>query len=110
MSADSTTVASYGDLIAHDSLNVERADAVAHALTDGAAVAIHAPEWLLYGSDLTPVHHPEVVGVSIERESKKAYLVDSEGGEDWLPKSQIEVFEGADDASFVVPGLEGGRV
>lgn len=98
------TVDGYADLIAHGSLNVARADAVARALSDtDADVAILAPEWVLDSSDLSPTHHPEVVGVAVEHETGKAYLVDASGNQDWLPKSEIEVFE-AEDSAVAVPG------
>lgn len=102
-----TVVAGYADLIAHGSLNVARADAVARALSDtNADLAILAPEWVLESSDLSPEHHPEVVGITVEHETGKAYLVDAGGNQDWLPKSEIEVFEAEDDA-VVVPGSGG---
>lgn len=99
-------IASYGELIQIPELNVQAADAVAYELESDAAFVAWIPEWLIDSKQLTPSdHHAQIIAGDIEAETEKAYLISTEVADSWLPKSQIRVFERADDASLTIPGV-----
>lgn len=98
------TVANYGELISDSELNVEAADAIAGALSDGAEVVAYLPEWLATEKAIAGYGGCDRVAAgALEHETDRAYLVSTSDGEDWLPKSQIHVFESAPDAAIVAP-------
>lgn len=104
--ADAHRVASYGDLIKHPELGVQTADAVAYELESGADFVAWVPEWLSDSKPIAPSDlHAQVVAGDVEAETEKAYLVSTEAGESWLPKSQIYVFERVDGATLTIVGV-----
>lgn len=99
-------VASYGELIQIPELNVRAADAIAYELENGAEFVAWIPKWLIDSKQIASSdHHAQVVAGDIEAETEKAVLVTTRAGETWLPKSQIRVFERADDAAFTIAGV-----
>ena len=99
------TVSSYGDLISDDALTVASADAVAQALNDGVEFVAHVPEWLFGAKGFDPGPEGILTGPLVY-ESEKAYLVEIEGKDVWLPKSAIRVYEAAPDAQLYTPTQE----
>lgn len=98
------TVANYGELISDSVLNIEAADAVARALENNAEFVAYLPEWLAEEKATAGYGDCDrVIAGVIEHETDRAYLVSVSGVEDWLPKSQLHVFESAPDAAIVVP-------
>ena len=104
MSGSVQRIASYGDLISADELDISAVDAVAHELDSGSEFVAWVPEWLLDEKDIeSSVHHQDIVAGEIEHETDAAYLISVGRDEAWLPKSQIHVYTQAEDAEIVVP-------
>lgn len=109
----SETIDSYGDLAANTDLSGREVDIVAGQLADvddqpDDWLIAWVPEWLLEEKreedGIQPVAGTEtVVAGEQQRETEKAILVECDGGETWLPKSQITIFEPHTDAQIDIP-------
>jgi hypothetical protein len=108
MSDHVETVRGYADLASDGSLAGDDPDIVARELGDRGGdperVVAWLPDWLATEKDLdTAGRSDNVVAGRVDHETDKALLVVTDGGEAWLPKSVIRVFETADGADLEVP-------
>jgi len=105
------SIESYGDLARRAELAGREVDIVAGQLADGPSdewLICWLPQWLLAEkrdeAGLQPVAGAEtIVAGSIEAETAKAFLVEADGGEAWLPKSVITRFVPADGMEMDIP-------
>ena len=105
-------VDSYGDLAQRPELAGREVDTVAGQIADWPSddwVVAWIPQWLLEEkreeTGIQPVAGCEtVVAGEQQAETDKAVLVEADGGEVWLPKSVVTLFEPADaDVSIDIP-------
>jgi len=106
-------IESYGDLARNPDISGRDVDIVAGQIADAEPgddswVICHVPTWLLEEkreeTGIQPVAGSDtIVAGGIEAETDKAFLVEADGGEAWLPKSVITVFEPAEDAEIDIP-------
>lgn len=93
------TVTEYADIAVEESTISDR-DTIARCLqtADQGDLVAFVPSWLRDEKDLSTV-----VSQPIEHETDKAYLVDVDGRDVWLPKSVITRFIAAPEASIAIP-------
>ncbi len=64
-------------------------------------VKIKIPHWLAQNKA-----HPMIVEGVIKKETDKAYLISTDYGEDWYPKSQTTILDGASSPASPEPKRE----
>lgn len=111
---DIVTVSDYADLADDSDLSASEADAVARALRNGAPVVAVVESWLADEKVLTSIDsHDRIFVGTVRRESKKAWLVAQNTGDDylktWLPKSVTTLYESTGDADLSSPQTTLGR-
>ncbi|WP_135829984.1 hypothetical protein [Halorussus halobius] len=104
-------VASYGDLVRDDQLDLAAADAIVSALAQsGDAVdVIHLPRPLAEENVLDSEEGTDsvfVVDLDADRETGDAYYARQGRRTAWLPKGATRVYVEARDADILVPGHE----
>ena len=91
-----TEISEYGDLARRTSLSVREVDAVVRLLNESDRPVLVLEEWLCEKKDLRPAENERrIYSVGVLDETAKAWQVRTGEHDDWIPKSQSEVFEKA---------------
>ena len=103
-----TVVKGYADLISDAKLHGDDPDIVARELEDLTGqddyIVAWLPDWLVEEKDIEPIGRSEhVVSGPVDHETEKAYLLVTDSGEVWLPKSVIREYRVAGDVEFTIP-------
>lgn len=99
MSDNIHTISDYDDLVAVDAPSERDRNQIANTLSDGAPAVVWLPEWIVRedDKDLAPLHaHPQLYAGEVTPYSDRAFKVEQHDGEDFVPKSEAEVFRLAD--------------
>lgn len=101
--SDRITVTEFDDIVCRD-LSRKEMESVARSLNAGVSAVLVLEDWLVEEKDLESVEgeHRIYVG-SIQRETDKAWQFATGETEDWIPKSQSQVFESDTDEEIETP-------
>lgn len=95
-------ISEYGDLARRTTLSVREVDAVVRLLNETSKPVLVLEEWLCDKKDLRAVENERrVYSVGVLDETAKAWRVRTGDHDDWIPKSQSEVFERASGVSEI---------
>lgn len=86
----------YGQLARDSDLTARETDTVARLLNETDAPALVLEDWLCDKKEIRAVENERrIYSVSVLDETEKAWRVATDNFDDWVPKSQSEVFERA---------------
>ena len=96
MSGGRIKISEYGDLARRTEIGVCEVDAITRLLNETNRPVLVLEEWLVEKKALKPVEGEErVYSVGVLAESEKAWRVQTGNRDEWVPKSQSQLFERA---------------